>query len=179
MRTLKYAILGLVNRKPLTGYDLTKEFSKELNNFWHAKQSQIYPELQRLVDEELLTFDIVITGEVLEKKVYQITEKGKKALHKWLLTEENLPPTPKDPFKLKVYFSECLSKEDILKSLQFQLEQKKAKYTILHDKLKQDYQVAPTPISIAFNDYIVLKAAILREEAYLKWLEEYISLLKQ
>ena len=34
MRTLKYAILGLVNRKPLTGYDLSKEFSKELNNFW-------------------------------------------------------------------------------------------------------------------------------------------------
>ena len=28
MRTLKYAILGLINRNPLTGYDITKEFNE-------------------------------------------------------------------------------------------------------------------------------------------------------
>ena len=30
MRNLKYAILGLVNRQPLTGYDITKTFNEGL-----------------------------------------------------------------------------------------------------------------------------------------------------
>ena len=43
MRTLKYAILGLINRKPITGYDITKEFNNSLVNFWYAKHRQNYP----------------------------------------------------------------------------------------------------------------------------------------
>ena len=39
MRTLKYAILGLINRNPLTGYDITKEFNSGLVEFWYAKHS--------------------------------------------------------------------------------------------------------------------------------------------
>lgn len=46
MRTLKYAILGLLNKEPMTGYDIGKEFSKDLGEFWTAKHSQIYPELK-------------------------------------------------------------------------------------------------------------------------------------
>ena len=45
MRTLKYAILGLLMRSPVTGYDIAKEFGDGLGCFWSAKHSQIYPEL--------------------------------------------------------------------------------------------------------------------------------------
>ena len=72
MRTLKYAILGLLNRKPMTGYDISKEFNFQLAEFWSAKHSQIYPELKKLVSEELIIFKIEISGDVLEKKVYYI-----------------------------------------------------------------------------------------------------------
>ena len=49
MRTLKYAILGLINREPMSGYDITREFNNnDLANFWYAKHSQVYPELARL-----------------------------------------------------------------------------------------------------------------------------------
>ena len=74
MRTLKYAILGLINRKPMTGYDITREFnSNNLANFWYAKHSQVYPELGRLMEEKLVTCEVVIQGEKLEKKLYSIT----------------------------------------------------------------------------------------------------------
>lgn len=43
MRTLKYAILGLLNQKEMTGYDLMKQFESTLCEFWSAKHSQIYP----------------------------------------------------------------------------------------------------------------------------------------
>ena len=41
MGTLKYAILGLLNRKNMTGYDLSKEFETTLFEFWNAKHSQM------------------------------------------------------------------------------------------------------------------------------------------
>ena len=66
MRTLKYAILGLINREPMTGYDITREFNNNnLANFWYAKHSQVYPELSRLMEEKLVTCEVVIQGEAL------------------------------------------------------------------------------------------------------------------
>ena len=66
MRTLKYAILGLINREPMTGYDITREFnSNNLANFWYAKHSQVYPELSRLMEEKLVTCEVVIQGALL------------------------------------------------------------------------------------------------------------------
>lgn len=54
MGTLKYAILGLLNRKNMTGYDLSKEFETTLFEFWNAKHSQIYPELKSLSENGLV-----------------------------------------------------------------------------------------------------------------------------
>lgn len=67
MRTLKYAILGLLMRSPVTGYDIAKEFGDGLGCFWSAKHSQIYPELKRLTDDGLIQFRTVIQGERMEK----------------------------------------------------------------------------------------------------------------
>ena len=56
MGTLKYAILGLLNRKNMTGYDLSKEFETTLFEFWNAKHSQIYPELKKLTEEGCVAY---------------------------------------------------------------------------------------------------------------------------
>ena len=65
MGTLKYAILGLLNRKNMTGYDLSKEFETTLFEFWNAKHSQIYPELKSLSENGLVRYEVEITGNVL------------------------------------------------------------------------------------------------------------------
>jgi Predicted transcriptional regulators len=123
MRTLKYAILGLLNRRPMTGYDIGKEFNFQLAEFWSAKHSQIYPELKKLVDEQLIVFDIEISGDVLEKKVYKITEKGKKDFLKWLKKDEPMEQTPKNIFRLRMYFSNNLDINTRIHLLSQQLEQ--------------------------------------------------------
>ena len=48
METLKYAILGLLMKKDMTGYELSKESNSEVFEFWNASHSQIYPQLQAL-----------------------------------------------------------------------------------------------------------------------------------
>ena len=73
MGTLKYAILGLLNRNEMTGYELSKEFETTLFEFWNAKHSQIYPELKSLNAEGLIQYRVEITGNVLEKKADRAT----------------------------------------------------------------------------------------------------------
>ena len=60
MRTLKYAILGLLNQKEMTGYDLMKQFESTLCEFWSAKHSQIYPELKKLTEEGSVAYKMCI-----------------------------------------------------------------------------------------------------------------------
>jgi len=177
LRTLKYAILGLVKRNPITGYDITKEFNKELANFWYAKHSQIYPELKKLVDEGLVKFEVIIAGESLEKKLYTITEKGQTDLKKWLLQVEDLDPTPKDKFKLRMYFSEILNKEEIIFQFEDQLKKRNKKLQFLKSKMNEYDGTIPDVSSHEFGDYMVLDGAILREESYIEWINRCLNSL--
>lgn len=170
MRILKYAILGLLNRHPMTGYDLSKEFDQDLMNFWHAKHSQIYPELKKLTKEQLVEYEIQITGEILEKKVYSITDKGKTELEHWLLLEEELEPTPKDVFKLRMYFSENLTSDEFQTLLNDQYQKRLEKYQFLSDRLNE-HSTPPAFGSTGYGDYMVLLSATMREHAYLEWLK--------
>ena len=51
MSTLSYALLGLLARQPLSGYDLAQYMKKRVGQMWSALPSQIYPELARLEAE--------------------------------------------------------------------------------------------------------------------------------
>ncbi|SKA77298.1 DNA-binding transcriptional regulator, PadR family [Caloramator quimbayensis] len=175
MRVLKYAILGLLNRKPMTGYDLSKEFSYQIGNFWSANHSQIYPELKRLLDEKLVVYNIEISGDVLEKKVYTITEKGRKEFLKWLNKDEPMEPTPKNVFRLRMYFSNNLDIETRIRLLEHQLVQHEEKLAFLLSEM-QRYSGVPPFDSDDFGDYLVLDGAIMREKTTIEWLKKCIKI---
>lgn len=180
MRTLKYAILGLINRESMTGYDLMKVFNMEMVNFWYAKHSQIYPELKKLTDEGMITYKTLPEGDKLRKKIYSITEKGKEDFHNWLLRQDLLEPTPKDIFRLKAYFMESLTKEEILSHFEYQLKQRQEKLAKLQSNMRvlldtKDISGIQTP---EYGDYIVLKSAIKREKMYVSWILECVEEIK-
>jgi DNA-binding PadR family transcriptional regulator len=172
MRTLKYAILGLINRRSLTGYDITKEFNNGLVDFWYAKHSQIYPELKKLTSEGLISFKTIIQGEKLEKKLYTITDNGKICLQKWLEEDDPLGPTPKDIFRLKAYFCDTMTSDTLLRQFQNASDKHSKKLDYLENSMKEllkkkDVSKAFSP---EFGDYIVLNGAIMREKTYIDWL---------
>ncbi|AKN32842.1 PadR family transcriptional regulator [Clostridium carboxidivorans P7] len=177
MRTLKYAILGLINRSPLTGYDITKKFNDTLVEFWYAKHSQIYPELKKLTDEGLISYETVIQGEKLEKKLYTITEKGKKALQKWLAKDEPLQQTPKDIFRLKAYFCDEMDINTLLKQFKSELNKHNERLEYLENSMEELLKKKDVSkvSSSDFGDYIVLTGAIMREKNYIDWLEDCIK----
>lgn len=175
MGALKYAILGLLNQKDRTGYDLTKEFESTLNEFWTAKQSQIYPELKKLTEECCVEYRVEISGTALEKKCYSITPAGREDFMLWLRQLDPLPPTPKSEPRLKVFFSSALTPEERLTLLRDQLQKHRDRLSHLqNNKLK--FEGVPPREDDAFGDYLVLLGAIRREEASCAWLEECIEL---
>ncbi|CAJ1189889.1 PadR family transcriptional regulator [Companilactobacillus paralimentarius] len=115
--TLQYMILGLLTRQPMTGYDIKQIFDKEKAEFWTAPFSQIYPELNRLLNKELISL-IQPTEDNSRRKVYQLTKLGTDTFTDWL----KLPLSPEitqlnnDDFILRLHF---LGKDhiDILKAL--------------------------------------------------------------
>ena len=179
LRTLKYAILGLLNRRPMTGYDIGKEFNYQLGKFWSAKHSQIYPELKKLVDEQLIVYNIEISGDVLEKKVYNITEKGRAEFLKWLNKDEPMEPTPKSVFRLRMYYSNNLDVETRILFLENHLIQHEERHAFLLIQMERYKDKIPSLDSEDFGDYLVLDGAIMREETNIKWLKKCIDVCKK
>lgn len=172
MRTLKFAILGLLNQRPMTGYDIAKEFNDNaFANFWYATHGQIYPEMKKLLEEGLVTYDVVVQGKVLEKKLYTITESGRAEFLKWLQLDEPVPQTPKDVFRLRTFFSEFVSRDDFVGMLYHEVEKHQFKYDQLAKICREHYPDGrPEVMTAAHGDYMVLDGALIREKTYIIWL---------
>jgi DNA-binding PadR family transcriptional regulator len=78
------AILELLAREPLSGYDLKKRFASSLAFGWHAYDSQIYPELKRLERAELVSWTTEESSAGPPRRVYRLTAHGLEALIAWL-----------------------------------------------------------------------------------------------
>lgn len=180
MRNLKYAILGLVNREPMTGYDIKKAFEdRALTSFWHAEHSQIYPELKKLVEEGMLEYDTDIRGEKMEKKLYTITPAGRDEFLNWLRDDVPIERTYKDIFRLRTYYSDSLLDREFEKLLQSQKKQHEEKREYLAAvKEKVFNNTPPEKGTPELGDFMVLDGAILREDAYIAWLDKCIEIYK-
>lgn len=176
MRTLKYAILGLLMGKPMAGYDMMKAFSEKLNEFWYARHSQIYPELKRLEQEGLIRHETFITKDVMEKKVYSLTAAGKQDFLCWLAAETPMEPTPKDVFRLKTFFSRYLSRDEQIRSLRGQilLHEERLRH-LLEERRK--FPGVPSPSDHRLGDYMVLEHGVMREQMTINWLNNCIRYL--
>jgi DNA-binding PadR family transcriptional regulator len=99
---LGYALLCLLFHGPSTGYNLAARLRLPIGYYWTAQHSQVYPELARLVDGGLVSYEAGSGPGPREKKTYTITAAGRDALAEWLVRPP-APRTPKDELLLKTY----------------------------------------------------------------------------
>ncbi|WP_294143534.1 PadR family transcriptional regulator [uncultured Clostridium sp.] len=104
--SLKHGLLGLLSYGSMTGYELDKTFKDSLFLFWKAQTSQIYRELNGMEQSGWLTSEIVYQTDKPNKKLYSLTESGRKELHAWL-SENNLDNEfqTRSTFLMKLFFS--------------------------------------------------------------------------
>lgn len=72
---MKYVILKLLKDKPRHGYEVMKELEERMHGCYSPSPGTVYPTLQWLEDEGL-----VLAKDVDGKKVYEITDEGRRFL---------------------------------------------------------------------------------------------------
>lgn len=103
--SLSFGILGLLNYGPMSGYDISKAFESSLRFFWHAQNSHIYLELKKLEKKGYISGETVIQTDRPNKKIFSITETGKKEFMNWLVEGAGEDATHfKSAFLMKVFF---------------------------------------------------------------------------
>lgn len=103
--SLTFGILGFLNYAPMSGYDLVKAFESSLQFFWHVQNSHIYLELKKLEKNGYICGKTVIQSNRPNKKIFFITETGKKEFMDWLAEGAGEEATHfKSSFLMKVFF---------------------------------------------------------------------------
>ncbi|MBA3333842.1 MAG: PadR family transcriptional regulator [Actinobacteria bacterium] len=83
--SLRHALLGALADQPRSGYELLKHFEQSLAYAWPASHSQIYPELGRLLSEQLI--EQTAAG-ARGSKTYALTDTGLAEVRRWLRETE-------------------------------------------------------------------------------------------
>ena len=180
--SLRYTLLGFINYKPVTGYELKKHMDNSTNFFWNAKLNQKNTTLKKLEQEEYNTSKKILQEGQPDKKIYTITEKGKTELILWLEQQITEIPMQKNPDVLKTFFSGILKKEIILDQLNQQLT--------LHKKQLQVYQNQTSLYVTTVIEQTGLKREgilweLVRkfgedyEKSYIQWLENANKTIKE
>jgi PadR family transcriptional regulator, regulatory protein AphA len=107
IKTLCLAVLSLGKA---SGYDIGKRLEEPFGHFVDVARSGVYPVLKILEEEGLVQFENVEQTALPNKKIYELTCKGRGFLKAEL---EVLPPTHKirSQFMLLVFFAEMLSQK--------------------------------------------------------------------
>jgi len=172
MTTLGYAILGLLSREDLSGYDLTGRMKGRVGYFWSARHSQIYPELARLEEGGYVTHSVVEQQERPDKKVYEITAEGLEALKAWVVQ----PPAPRpsrDELVLKAYSVWLADPEEaarLFRGEESRHEEQLAHYEELQAWMEDEWgEELSSPESPRFATYATLLRGIVYERGAAEW----------
>lgn len=82
--SIRYFILGILTHKPMSGYDIKTSLSGLDWLIDVPSYGSLYPALHGLLEDALVTREIVPSEGKPARKIYSITDKGKVALQDWL-----------------------------------------------------------------------------------------------
>jgi DNA-binding PadR family transcriptional regulator len=171
--SVKHAILGLLAGKPLHGYELRAGF-QDLVPTTEMNVGQVYTALDRLNRDRLVTYEVVNQAERPDKKVYELTEGGRKELKEWLATPSAMDLNLRNETFLKLMLARRLRWADPFKVLEVE---RRASFGRLHEVAQAKARAEEEGASL--QSLLLLDLAALRLEAFLKWLNHCEEALKK
>lgn len=132
---LSHAILGFLEYRPMSGYDLKKHFDRSVAHFWSATQSHIYKSLENLENQGLVSSQVIQQEGKPNRKQYQITDAGRTELRRWVSTP--LPVEgPRSAWLIQVFFAHDLVNEEIAGLFEKRIESLRTYLSQLQDAQK-------------------------------------------
>jgi DNA-binding PadR family transcriptional regulator len=173
----RYVILGLLKEENLTGYEIKKCIDRRMRFFWQESYGQIYPELNILVKEGLISEVEARDKETSkrEKIKYEISEKGIAALKSWM-ESENDKDTVRSELLLKCFLATDDNRAELEKHLNnyyMQCAEQVLLFETFHEQLSKDIELHGN------HKYIleVLSLGIKQQELYSAWSKQLLKKL--
>ncbi|HEY7222946.1 MAG TPA: PadR family transcriptional regulator [Micromonosporaceae bacterium] len=169
--TLGYALLGLLARRPRTGYELSQALRVPVGYFWTASHSQIYPELARLEADRLIASTVVPGPGPRDTKRYAITRTGRAALAEWVVVPVSDDHSRSEEL-LKVYSIWLADPGRARAMVADRLRRHRellAHYESIAAEFERDAPVDPT--QPRFGDVATLRYGLAYERHYIEWYE--------
>ena len=116
----------------MTGYEIKQFFRNVIKHFWNVSDGQLYPTLKKMNTEEIISLQVIQQDSTANKHLYSITEKGREHFGKWIREPVTKFEEMKEPFVLKVFFFDNLSRDEILWHLRSQLD--------LHNRILEEFR---------------------------------------
>ncbi len=176
--SLSHAILGLLQWRPMTGYELkTDYFDGSIAHFWPADQAQIYRTLDKMTEQGWVESQIEYQEDRPNRKIYTLTDAGRTELARWLTTFQPLPVN-REPFLIQLFFANQLSNETIIDLLDAQLK--------AHQELLAHYEAIPLA---RLDDpdinreqalqRLTLELGLRIEQTYIDWIKASIEVVRK
>jgi DNA-binding PadR family transcriptional regulator len=172
---LSHTILANLANNAVSGYDLWKEFSASSCNYWKASQQQIYRELTKLEGQGAIAATTVSQAGRPAKKLYQITDQGKKILIAWM-SEFSEPTAIREDLLVKVLAAHLVPPEVIIKEL-------KRRHEIHLNQLNHYKQIEQEKMAdlakLSLEEkckYLTLRRGIRLETEWVEWCQEAIAI---
>lgn len=182
---LKYAILGLLKIRDMSGYDIDKTLQISIKNFWNINQSHIYQELKKLEKQKFIESKKVVQENKPNKKIFKITELGCQEFKNFfVLVDENLDGflDIKALFLTRVFYASFSNDDDnidflkkLKKHIQWRIEHlHKTKEITIKNTVE-----TPNHKRNTFYWHNTLDCGFYVYEAIIKWIDDTIKKIKK
>lgn len=179
MSSIRYALLSLLSREPLSGYDIKQQMNSRIGPFWKVGSNQVYPELAKMEGEGLVKLQGVEHHAYRPaRKLYEITEVGQEALIQWTI-EPGGVENMRDDFLLKAYNSWLVEPEKMMGGIEEIKKQHEERLAAYLDKVEELTQLLETPRidEPLFSSISVVEFGVRYERLYIEWCDYLVQKL--
>jgi DNA-binding PadR family transcriptional regulator len=167
----RHFVLGLLSQQPMSGYDI-KQYLECLG--WlvgNPSFGAIYPALHTLLEDGMVTLEIVAYETKPPRKIYSITPAGKLALDEWI-HRPLLSGASSRAFVMRLLLAEHLSHEGLVAHL----TQRRQRVEEHQAALKRTIAATDPPTDL--GQRLAFDYGMTIASAQLAWLEDLIAALE-
>lgn len=177
---LRNAVMAALLEGEASGYDMAKRFDASVANFWTTTPQQLYRELERMEVEGLIAARVVHQERRPNKRMFTLTESGKRELHAFT-TEPAKPAAVRDDLLIKVQAVDAGDAQAVHAAVGERLEWSRAKLA-RYDRLRVRLLDGRTEDEFLTHServgpYLTLMGGRSLEQETIRWCERTLAIL--
>lgn len=177
---LGFAILELLAREPMTGYDITRRMNAPIGYMWSTSHPQVYGELAALESTGRVRSTVVPGRGPRDTKRYQITATGKRALKDWVDSPlRRLPVRNELMLRVRAFWLISPARaRAFIESVMIEHEQRLAVYEDEEADFTRQKLDVRDPASWAFAAFATVQAGLRAQRAMVDWCQWLLANLE-